>query len=66
MNFHYVAVPMMTSQILKSVDLKKTPQKSRYLKNETSFFSSEKNHEIRIKGYFMVENSFVAFKLGNL
>ena len=29
---------MMTSQILKSEDLKKTPQKSRYLENETLFF----------------------------
>ena len=36
-NFHYVAMPMMTSQILKSMDFTKT-QKSRYLENETSFF----------------------------
>ena len=31
-NFHYAAVSMMTSQILKSVDFSKT-QKSRYLEN---------------------------------
>ena len=36
-NFHYVAIPMMTSQILKSVDFTKT-QKSRYLENKTLFF----------------------------
>ena len=43
-NFHYVAMPMMTSQILKSVDFTKIP-KSRYLENETIFFSSnKKNH----------------------
>ena len=35
-NFHYVAMPMMTSQILKSVDFTKTP-KSKCLKNETFF-----------------------------
>ena len=36
-NFHYVAMPMMTSQVLKSVDFTKT-KKSRYLENETLFF----------------------------
>ena len=36
-NFHYVTMPMMMSEILKSVDFTKT-QKSRYLKNETLFF----------------------------
>ena len=36
-NFHYVAMPMMTSQILKTVDFTKT-QKSRYLENKTLFF----------------------------
>ena len=30
-------MPMMTSQILKSVDFRKT-KKSRYLENETLFF----------------------------
>ena len=32
-----LAIPMMTSEILKSVDFKKT-QKSRYVENETLFF----------------------------
>ena len=50
---------MMTSQILKSVDFAKT-QKSRYLENETIFFSSNKKKEIYIKGYFMAKNSSVA------
>ena len=36
-NFHYEAMPMMTSQILRSVDFTKL-QKPRYLENETSFF----------------------------
>ena len=36
-NFHYVAIPRMTSNILKSVDFTKT-QKSRYLESETLFF----------------------------
>ena len=36
-NFHYVAMPMMTSQILKSVDFTKT-QTSRHLKNEILSF----------------------------
>ena len=35
-NFHYVAMPMMTSQIVKPVDFTKI-QKSRYLENETFF-----------------------------
>ena len=36
-NFHYVAMPTTTPQILKSVDFTKT-QKSRYLQSETLFF----------------------------
>ena len=36
-NFYYVAILMMMSQILKSVDFTKT-QESRYLQNETIFF----------------------------
>ena len=36
-NFHYAAMSMMTSWILKFVDFTKT-QKSRYLKNEALFF----------------------------
>ena len=35
-NFHYQAMLMTMSQILKSVDFTKT-QKSRYLENETFF-----------------------------
>ena len=57
--FHYIATPMMTSQILKSVDLNKM-QKSRYLENETMFFLQKKNHYLRIKSYFMAKNRFVA------
>ena len=34
---YYLAMPLMASQILKSVDFTKT-QKSRYLENETMFF----------------------------
>ena len=34
-NFHYVAMPMVTSHILKSADTK--AQKSRYLENETIY-----------------------------
>ena len=36
-HFNYLAMPMKTSQILKSADFTKT-QKSRYLENETLFF----------------------------
>ena len=35
--FHYAAMPMMTSQILRSVDFTKT-QKFRYLENEKLFY----------------------------
>ena len=35
-NFHYKAMPIMTSQNLKSVDFTKS-QKPVYLENETSF-----------------------------
>ena len=60
-NFHYPAMFMMTSQILKSVDFTKT-QVSQYLENETLFFLQIKNfiNYIHIKGYFMAKNSFVA------
>ena len=40
-NFHYVAIPMMMTQILKFVVLTKT-QISRYLENETSFLEIKK------------------------
>ena len=36
-NFHFIALPVMTSQILKSVDFTKM-QKARYLKNKTLIF----------------------------
>ena len=39
--FRYVAVPMMTSEILKFVDFTKT-QKSRYLKSEKFFLQTKK------------------------
>ena len=42
-NFHYVAMPMMTLQILKSMDFIET-QKSRHLENKTFFFSNKKIH----------------------
>ena len=45
----------MTLQILKSVDLKKNKQGSRYLENETFFLQKKK----KIKGYFIAKNSFV-------
>ena len=41
-NKHYVAVPMMTSQILKSVGFTKT-NKSRFYENETSFLQIKKS-----------------------
>ena len=40
-NFHYEAMLMMTSQILKSVDVTKT-QKSAYLVNKTLLFPQRK------------------------
>ena len=43
-NFHHVAMPMMTSQILKSADFTKT-QESKYLKNgKLLFLQIKKNH----------------------
>ena len=41
-NFHYVAMHMMMSQILKLTDFTKT-QKSRYLQNEKFFFQMKKS-----------------------
>ena len=50
-NFHYVAIPITTSEILKSVDFTKT-HKSRYLENETFFFQMKKKMiNLHIKGY---------------
>ena len=56
-NFHDVSMPLMTSQILKSVDFTKT-QKSRYLENEMRF-SNKKINSLHIKSYFMPKNNFV-------
>ena len=41
-NFQYVAMPMMTSQVLKSVNFPET-QKSRYLENKTFFLQIKKS-----------------------
>ena len=48
-------MPLMMSQILKSVDFTKI-QKSIYLKNKTFFLQIKKF----IESYFMAKNSFVA------
>ena len=40
-NFHYVAMPMMTSKILKSIDFTES-KKSRFLKRKHYFFSNKK------------------------
>ena len=58
-------MPMVTSQILKSVDLTKT-QKSRYLENETLFFLQVKKFLITRQGLLYTKNSLAAevtFKL---
>ena len=54
-NFHYVAMLMMTLQILKSVNFTKT-QKSRYLENETLFFLQKKNSLIIHQGLHYCKN----------
>ena len=57
-----VAMPMMTSQILKSVDFTKT-QKSRYLEDETFFLQIKKFINFTSRAtYFIAKNSFVAEK----
>ena len=48
-------MPMMMSQILKSVDFTET-EKSRYLENETLYFLQLFLH---INGYIIAKNSFV-------
>ena len=57
-NFHYEAMPMMTSQILKSVD----PQKPKNvnISRTKHFFLKYKNSLITQSGYFMTKNSFIA------
>ena len=53
-------MPMMTSQILKSVDFK-MKQKSRYLENERLFFLQIKKFiNYTSRATFMAKNSFVA------
>ena len=56
----YVEMPLMTSQILKFVNLTEI-QKSRYLENKTLFFLQVKkfNNYISIKGYFIAKNNLV-------
>ena len=59
-NVHYVAMPMMTSQILRSADFIEI-QKSRYLENETLFFLQIKkliNNTSRVT--LWQKNTFVA------
>ena len=56
-NFHCIAIPRMTSQILKSVNFSNT-YKPRYLGNKISFWLQIKDKFI--KGYSVVKNSFVA------
>ena len=48
-NFHSMAMPMMTSQTLKSVNFTKT-EKSRHLENETLFFFKQKSSLIGHEG----------------
>ena len=62
--FHYAAMSMMTSQILKSVDFIK--KKSRYLENKRVFLQIKKIHSLHIKSHFFAKTSSVAevtFKL---
>ena len=55
--FHYyVAITMMTSQILKSVDFTKTRKSSI---SRTIFSWNKKILWLHIKGYFMAKNGFV-------
>ena len=58
-NFHYVAMTMTTSQILKFVDFTKI-QKSKYFENEQIIFSSNKKIHEYIKDYFMAKIKFEA------
>ena len=55
--FHYVAIPMITSQSLKSVDFPKT-QKSRYLENETFFHQIKKKTFIAHQGLLYDKKQF--------
>ena len=58
-NFHYVAMSMIMSQILKSVNFTKT-QKFRYLENEMFFHQIKKNSLITHQGLlYCKKNSFM-------
>ena len=66
-NFHYVAMPMMISQILKSVNFTKT-QEPRYRENKTVFLLPIKNSLITHHGllYYkpqLLESNEVIFAL---
>ena len=56
-NFHYGAMPMMTSEILKYVNFTKT-QKSRYLDKKTLFFLQIKKSLITYQGPFSAKKQF--------
>ena len=61
-NFHYAVMSMMTSQILKFLNFRKT-LKSRYLENETLFFLQIKkliNYTSRATLWQKKKNTFVA------
>ena len=58
-NFHYEAMLMVTSQILRSADFAKS-QKPKYLENETFSLQIKKFIKFHIKAYFMAKNSLVA------
>ena len=50
-------MPMMTSQILKSVGFTKTPKSKDPKKKH--FSPNKKNYQLHIKGYFLAKNNFV-------
>ena len=58
-NFHYEAMLMMTSQILKSVDFTKT-QESAYLVNKTLFFLQRKKPDQTLNAALLQKNNFIA------
>ena len=58
-NFHYVAMPMMTPQIFKSVNFTKT-QKSRYFTNKTFFLQKKTTTLIAHQGPLYAKKCFAA------
>ena len=59
-NFHYVAMPMMTPQIFKSVNFTKT-QKSRHFKNKTFFLQKKKKKTLLVhQGLLYAKKCFAA------